>query len=318
MFIDVFNGDADGICALVQLRLAMPNESQLITGVKRDISLLTQVMANPDDELVVLDISLAKNRQALMALLAKNVKVLYVDHHFAGEIPQHPYLTSLIDVDANICTSVIVNNYLHQRFTAWAVTGAFGDNLQNTAEQLAKNLSINATELAQLKQLGICLNYNAYGAEIKDLTVHPAELFRLCVNYASPFDFISEQSAIYQQLQDAYTADMAKVAELTPHYQTPNTAVYLLPDAVWSRRVNGVLANHLANRYPPRAHAIVHEYQGVYQISVRAPLSNKLGADRVCQHFSGGGRSAAAGIDGLPLDQLNDFIATFTAFYDDG
>ena len=40
---DVFNGDADGICSLVQLRLAEPRESTLVTGVKRDINLLTQV-----------------------------------------------------------------------------------------------------------------------------------------------------------------------------------------------------------------------------------------------------------------------------------
>ena len=37
---DVFNGDADGICALVQLRLATPIESVLITGAKREIALL--------------------------------------------------------------------------------------------------------------------------------------------------------------------------------------------------------------------------------------------------------------------------------------
>lgn len=41
--IDVFNGDADGICALIQLRLANPVESQLITGVKRDIALLQKL-----------------------------------------------------------------------------------------------------------------------------------------------------------------------------------------------------------------------------------------------------------------------------------
>jgi len=37
-YIDVFNGDADGICALHQLRLAEPVESTLVTGVKRDIN----------------------------------------------------------------------------------------------------------------------------------------------------------------------------------------------------------------------------------------------------------------------------------------
>jgi len=40
---DLFNGDADGICALIQLRLAGSCESTLITGVKRDIALAQQV-----------------------------------------------------------------------------------------------------------------------------------------------------------------------------------------------------------------------------------------------------------------------------------
>ena len=31
---DVFNGDADGICALLQLRKVEPLDSHLITGVK--------------------------------------------------------------------------------------------------------------------------------------------------------------------------------------------------------------------------------------------------------------------------------------------
>lgn len=40
---DVFNGDADGICALLQLRLAKPQNSQLVTGIKRDFELLDRV-----------------------------------------------------------------------------------------------------------------------------------------------------------------------------------------------------------------------------------------------------------------------------------
>ena len=56
-YIDVFNGDADGICALTQLRNAHPCESQLVTGVKRDIQLLDKVHAKPGDRITVLDVS---------------------------------------------------------------------------------------------------------------------------------------------------------------------------------------------------------------------------------------------------------------------
>ncbi|HBQ39206.1 MAG TPA: acetyltransferase, partial [Halieaceae bacterium] len=62
MNYDVFNGDADGLCALVQLRRAEPLDAVLVTGVKRDIALLQQVEAGPGDRVTVLDISLDKNR----------------------------------------------------------------------------------------------------------------------------------------------------------------------------------------------------------------------------------------------------------------
>ena len=45
MNYDVFNGDADGLCALHQLRLANPALAELVTGVKRDIKLLDRVKA---------------------------------------------------------------------------------------------------------------------------------------------------------------------------------------------------------------------------------------------------------------------------------
>ena len=59
VFYDVFNGDADGICALHQLRLADPRASVLVTGAKREIALLERVDAHPGDSITVLDISLA-------------------------------------------------------------------------------------------------------------------------------------------------------------------------------------------------------------------------------------------------------------------
>src|SRR3954470_9591181 len=60
-FYDIFNGDADGICALQQLRLEEPRMSVLVTGVKRDIGLLERVKAQAGDELTVLDIPMPNN-----------------------------------------------------------------------------------------------------------------------------------------------------------------------------------------------------------------------------------------------------------------
>ncbi|MFO1364243.1 MAG: hypothetical protein U1F45_17610 [Burkholderiales bacterium] len=88
--IDAFNGDADGICALHQLRLAEPADSVLVTGPKRDIALLPRVAARAGDEVTVLDVSLDRNRGALEALLERGVRVRWFDHHYPGEIPSHP------------------------------------------------------------------------------------------------------------------------------------------------------------------------------------------------------------------------------------
>jgi oligoribonuclease NrnB/cAMP/cGMP phosphodiesterase (DHH superfamily) len=111
---DVFNGDADGLCALQQLRLQQPIEGAvLVTGVKRDISLLERIDAAAGDSVTVLDISLDKNREALQGLLEKGVTVEYFDHHFAGEIPAHAGLTPHIDTSPETCTSLLVNDHLH-------------------------------------------------------------------------------------------------------------------------------------------------------------------------------------------------------------
>ena len=75
--IDVFNGDADGICALLQLRLDNPQESTLVTGVKRDIKLLSRVEVELGDEVTVLDVSLEKNCSQLERVLSQGAKVFY-------------------------------------------------------------------------------------------------------------------------------------------------------------------------------------------------------------------------------------------------
>ena len=118
---DVFNGDADGICALRQLRLAEPLEATLVTGVKRDIALLKHVPAQRGDRVTVLDLSLDRNREALAALLERGVEVRYFDHHFAGPIPRHPGLVAVIDESGALCTSALVDRHLLGRFRPWAV-----------------------------------------------------------------------------------------------------------------------------------------------------------------------------------------------------
>jgi hypothetical protein len=314
-FIDVFNGDADGICALTQLHLAQPREARLVTGVKRDIALLKGLDVAAGDQVTVLDISLDKNRDALVGILDAGARVTYFDHHFAGDIPQREGLEVHINEAADVCTSLLVNGYLKNRFAAWAVVGAFGDNLRQSAEAIARPMGLSASQLQQLEALGTYMNYNGYGERVEDLHFAPEALFQLVSRFLSPFAFIEEARAQFEQLADGYRTDMGKAQAATAAPgSTDHAALFVLPDAPWARRVSGVWSNDLVNQFPDRAHAVLTEKRtGGYLVSVRAPLNRKQGADALCRQFpTGGGRAAAAGINDLPADRLGDFIRAFT------
>lgn len=312
--IDVFNGDADGICALHQLRLTNPVDSILVTGVKRDISLLKQVNAESDDQVTVLDISLDKNRPDLLKILAVGSKVDYFDHHFSGEIPQHPNLSATINTSANTCTSLLVNRHLGGKYPLWAAVGSYGDNLHDTP--LHQSLQLPDNQLKMLAELGTLLNYNGYGADLSDLIFPPAVLYSIISPYKNPFDFI-ESDAAFLQLQEGYQQDLAMVVALNPELDEQKIALYMLPDEAWARRISGVFGNLLARNSPTKAHALLTKQAGgSYLVSVRAPLNNKEGADTLCCAFkTGGGRKAAAGINQLPEEHFDQFIEKFRATF---
>ena len=316
-FIDVFNGDADGLCALLQLRLASPQDSELVSGVKRDIALLDRVQASSGDVVTVLDVSMDKNREPLSRLLEAGAEVFYVDHHFAGEIPDHPLLTSRINTAADVCTSLLVNGHLQGAYAEWAIVGAFGDNLRASAQTVAKQCDLDESEVSRLENLGIYLNYNGYGASLDDLHFTPTELFEKMRHFDSPFTFMEEAVETFEALQAGYQNDMRSAAKLPPVHASDTVAVYVLPNERWARRVSGVYGNDLANAYPDRAHAVLTEKaNGNYLVSIRAPLNNKRGADDFCRQFpTGGGRAAAAGINDLAGGSLEQFGAQFEAFY---
>ena len=309
---DVFNGDADGICALQQLRLQTPREATLITGLKRDIGLLQRVEPQSGDDITVLDISLDKNRAALVAALATGARVFYADHHFAGDIPVNDLFDCHIDVAADTCTSLIINKLLDDAQARWAVVGAFGDNFDHPAAELGHSIGLDAGSLERLQQLGICLNYNGYGFELDDLLMHPADLYRLVQPYTDPLDFIDSENG-YAELLAQYEDDMTRAKTLAADSETAVGAVYLLPSEGWAKRIVGVMGNDLAKQYPDRAHALLVDMgDGQHRVSVRAPYNRKDGADALCRQFpSGGGRKAAAGINALAQDSLAHFIDRF-------
>lgn len=315
---DLFNGDADGICALIQLRLADPQDTTLITGVKRDIELAQQVPSGVAARVNILDVSLDKNREAVDALLASGSQVFYVDHHFPGDtLPDHPSFTGLIDTRPTTCTSLLVDQHLGGRFHHWAITAAFGDNLNSVAEELAGQAGLSSEETEALKMLGVCINYNGYGATLDDLHFHPAELYREFVKYEDPLELIATEPQAWQKLRSGYESDMALGLAAPVLDETTTSLVVRLPAEPWARRVSGVLGNELANRHPDKACGIVTENaNGSYLVSIRAPLNNRTGADEVARQFpTGGGRKAAAGINELPADQLDVFLKALAGFW---
>ncbi len=317
MHYDIFNGDADGICALHQLRLAEPiPDAQLITGVKRDIKLLAQVAPQPAAHLTVLDVSLDSNRTFLVQLLQAGHKIVYFDHHYAGEIPEDKNLRVHINASATTCTSFLVNAAINGRFSKWAICGAFGDNLHDQAGVMASHLSLSRDDVEKLMEIGELMNYNGYGATIDDLHFHPAELYRRIQQFEDPLHFYAEDDAI-SLLRNGFNQDMEKALAVKEETSKSGNRLYFFPGAAWARRISGVFSNIKATERKDMAHAvIIAQSDATYRISVRAPFADRRDADTLCRRFpTGGGRAAAAGINALPSEQLENFLLAFNSMY---
>ena len=309
MDYDVFNGDADGIISLVQLRLSDPRDAELVTGRKRDIKLLNRVSAQGGDRVTVLDISMRSNLPDLRRILKDGASVLYFDHHNAGEGAEHPKLEAHINTAGEICTAVLVDQYLKGAHRAWAVAASYGDNFPAMAERLAKGLNL---PMAKLKSLGEMVNYNGYGGSESDLHFHPADLYREMAGYETPMAFLAEKPEVIGALLQGYADDFSLAVGSKILTSDAAGEIRVLPDAVGSRRVSGMFGNQLAQENPTRAHAILTEQKGGFLVSIRAPISKRTGADTLALQFeTGGGRAAAAGINHLQISDLDTFIEAF-------
>ena len=125
---DVFNGDADGIFAWHQLRLAHPREAIIVTGVKRDVNLVARVNASEGDLVTIMDVSHAKNRKDVQRILDSGAIVEYFDHHDPKELINHANITYHINTEPNISTGLIVNSHVNGKNNLWSIATAFGDN----------------------------------------------------------------------------------------------------------------------------------------------------------------------------------------------
>ena len=276
-----YNGDADGICSMVQWGLEHGVEGKRITGVKRDIQLLDRVHPDLDDEVVVMDISLARNHTRALELSQQGINISWFDHHLAGD--EIKGIQTNIDTSSNVCTATIVENYLGKE-SDWAQVALHGDGLSKHSSK------------QEYKELGELLNYNGYGADLSDLHFHPDDLMMLCLKSRTPSEFMATPA--FAKLKQGFDFDIANANKIEE-----KEGYYLLPNEAWARRVVGVMA-HRINEKGSGPHVIAIDKGDTLQISLRG----QSGIGELCAKFGGGGRATAGGIDALPKAEITDLM----------
>ena len=309
---DVFNGDTDGIFAWHQLRLSHPREAVLVTGVKRDVGLVSRVDAREGDLVTIMDVSHAKNRKDVRRLLDSGAIVEYFDHHNAGEMINHPNITYHINTEPNVSTGLIVNSYVGGENRLWSIATAFGDNHMDLAMNMAKSENLGDDQITVLKQIGLVVNYNSYGQTVEDLFYSPEEIAEAVKACGSDIFRFTEQSDIFPTLLENFSADMSSAVCQEPYSIGENTVIYTLPNEPWTHRIMGSFSNHLVSTNKELACAIaVLNSDGTYRISVRSSINNPHGAGDLCKKFGGGGREKAGGVNNLDESELDNFKKEF-------
>jgi len=263
----------------------------------------------------VVDISLHSNLRGLTQALDQGCSVEWFDHHHPGVIPKHRNLVTHIDTDPHVCSSLIINKLLNNRFARWAIVAAFGDNLEESAYSLAATCGTPEVTIDVLKDLGVCINYNSYGAYIEDLHYHPETLYNIMQEFDEPMNLVAETD-ILPTLKAHYEADLTSARNTPIKAINDYVAIAILPNTKWARRISGIYANTLSNHFPDRAHAILIEKSDGYTVSIRAPKANPVNAQMVALKFeTGGGRHTAAGIQHFTADQTNKLVHELTQQY---
>ncbi|MCU0924342.1 MAG: hypothetical protein MUF16_29330, partial [Burkholderiaceae bacterium] len=157
------------------------------------------------------------------------------------------------------------------------------------------------------------INYNAYGDEASDQHLAPQALYQRLSRHADPLQLL-RGDAIGTELDALRRADLQHALAQPIRPAGAGARWMSLPDAAWSRRVIGILANELASAAPSQAHAVLKaDRQGGFVVSLRSPQDAPAGADEFCRRFGGGGRAGAAGIDHLPALALQRFVGELAA-----
>ena len=318
---DLFNGDADGIFSLLQLRQVQPRpDAKRVTGVKRDTQLFDRIVSHvaAGDRITALDIGMARNAAGLKTVLKIGAEVFFCDHHSAGDIPQDENLTVLMDASPETCTAFLIDQRLKGAKAAWAICGTYGDNFQGLAARIAADRNVSLP-LSRLRELGELVNYNAYGLTVEDLHFHPLDLYERLLAYPDPMAFLEDAPEALDVLRQGHRSDW-EIAEQAREIHISNAGQILsLPASAASNRISGLFANALVDEEPDMAFAVLTHLgpdSGGYRVSLRAPLARRTqGADEFAGRFGGGGRAEAAGIDLLTEADMNRFVDVFNAAF---
>lgn len=314
----VFNGDADGIISQHIAELSGLEPRRRVTGLKREIRLL-QDQPDVDATFYVFDVSLETNREGLERLLARpGVNLFWYDHHEPGIIPESPRLKTRILNTRGVCTALLAHAAFPGADPRWAATGAFGDNLPEAARALLSPLALPESEIDALREAGELINYNSHGETPDDVLFQPLEVAERMAAFRDVGGFLRE-SGFIEPLRAQLSADKEAMGALRPEAGRGRASFYRLPAAPWARRLGSTHASALALANPDRAFAFAHPLRdGAYQVSIRAPRGDggAAPASSLALEFpTGGGRALAAGINRLPADAVDAFVARFFAVY---
>lgn len=118
-------------------------------------------------------------------------------------------------------------------------------------------------------------------------------------------------------LRNGFNEDMSQALALKEKAGGSGNRVYFFPAAPWARRIAGLFSNLRSRERAGMAHAVlIDNADATFQVSVRAPLTDRRNADALCRAFpTGGGRAAAGGINRLPADMLDKFLSAFNTMY---
>ena len=311
---DLFNGDADGIISVHQYRMFKPKKTNLVSGIKRDVTLLRHCDSIKNTKINVFDISVLSNEEYIDSILKKNNKIIWYDHHETGGRVSADNIKISVDTDPNTCTNIIVDKTLGGIYRPWTICGAFGDNLHDKANEL--NISFNEEQMKIFQEVGETLNYNGYGLKIEDLNAHPKDVLLDLMNYESPFEYHSK-SELFNKIKNQMKLDREKLESSEVLYRSHAGEVLLLPPGQEATRYSGIFSNKKSTDNPDLAFAIItHGNNNTYRVSIRSPQNNPFGASELALRFpSGGGREKAAGINELKKVDLKKFIYNFCQVY---